>query len=276
MRALPAAVKISLIIVNLMVMLILVLAAVSVAMPGNVGFDMPQESDWNVGFSGNLLVIDVPLRVYNGGSFDFTDFKVGIAIDDGQGGHLVQQVTDPQNIKAGGWTDAPIHLTIDLDTVPQQTLNLIVFSNDTLGLHLSASAGYLFSLAKGNIQIGQNVSFGPMVSGMYADFNNSRLVPNGGQVDLVVPFWFSNQAFMDGQVLTVSGTLSNATSTLSHLQQAFTLPLQGGNSLVFHLSNEAALHLATQPDHLTSDLNFDFHGAQLNQVVSFDWVPPTP
>jgi len=276
MRALPAAVKISLIVVNLLVMVVLVLAVVSIAMPGNLDADLPPESDWNIGFMGNEMVIDVPLRVFNGGSFDITDFQVGVAIEDGLGGYLVQQETAPQDVNAGGWTNAPIHLAIDLNTIPNQTLERIVFTNDTFPLQLSASAGYLFSLANGRIQIGQNVSLGPMVYGLNVDINHSHLVPQSGHVDLVVPFWFSNQDYLDGQILSASGTLRNSTATLGSLQQTYAMPLQGTNSLVFHLSNQAALHLATHSDHLTASLTFDFHGAEMSQTYILDWEPPTP
>lgn len=276
MRALPAGVKISLIIVNMLVMIVLVLAVVSVAIPGNINLDLPQESDWNIEFQGNLLLVEVPLRIYNGGSFDFTDFQVGLDIEDGQGGHLVEQVTPPQDIKAGGWTDAPIHFEIDISTIPNQTLEKIVFTNDTMGLQVSAGAGYLFSLVKGNVQLNQNITLGPMITDLYADVNSSHLVPDTGHVDLIIPFAFHNQDFLDGQDLQVSGALRNGTTVLGSALQTVRMPLSSPSGLTFHLTDQAALYLATHSGQLTADMTFNFHGAILRQTYHFYWVPPTP
>lgn len=273
MRALPAAVKLSLIIVNIIVAIVLVMAAVSLAIPGHINVDLPPEEDWTIGFQGNFFVVDVPLRLYNGASYDLTGLQIGVDIRDQHGGKVVEQVTDPQDVRTGGWTDVPVHFVMDTSAMSQETLQALVFSNDTMRLNVSASVGYFFSLAKGKVVVGQNITLGPLVSDIQADVNSTYLAAHGSHYDLVLPFWFDNRDMLDGQSVQVSGELRNSTAVLGSADQELQMPLTTVEDLAFHLTDQAAAHLESSPDNLTIDLSIDFHGAELGQTYHFAWAP---
>ena len=273
MRIALASVKAFIFVFNLAIMLMLALAFVPLAMPGTLSVDMPSQGDWQVQFIGDHMSVYVPLRIYNGGYFDFNDFRMAVTMTDGEGSVLMSSQSPSTNVVCGSWTSVPVSLDLDLSSLPQETLREMVFTNDSFGLDLGLHTQYLFRLMTMDMTVGQNASLGPMISNVYIDVPSAHIQTEGGRSYLVVPFSFAASGFLVGQDLSVTSTLDNSTAELSQAQTMVVMEPQTTGELAFPLDATTMAHLATSSDDLTISVTLDFHGAQLTSERSQHWDP---
>jgi len=276
MHLAPAVVKVFIIIFNLLIGIMIFLAFMPL-IPGNVNVDIPGQDSWTSSWQGSVMTVQAPLRVYNGGVYDFNQLSLELSVQDPNSGIVVaQDSSQPINIVAGRWTTVPLAFEVDVDLVPADALRAILFTDHEMTFSVGLQVKYVLDLISAQLHFEMNNSIGPLLSNFTFDPSTARMQTVPGGVDLVIPFHFSSSPLLQGQSVSVHGQMSNATATLSDLDTTVMVQQQTNTELRFRLSNQVALHLASSSDTLYFDITPSFHAAQFTEHYQYDWNPPGP
>lgn len=274
MRIAPVLVKAGIIAISILVPILLLTSIYPLFVPGNIQVDIPESEDWNIELVGSTMVVDIPIRIYNGAPSPITDFRVHLVMNDSHGVVVAEDSTDPLEIGVGRWTDVPVHLDVDLGGIPEETLDAIAFSNETLGMSVGVGASYFNKLIKATVDVGSDMALGPMVSDIELQLDQASIVQHGQEAYLHVPFSFSAQQLLEGHDLALECSLSNSTTLLGASSQSIEIHSSTAGEAVFHLEEGAAQHLLNDEDELVLDAGLEVLGAHLDQSYQSHWYPP--
>ncbi|NLX47999.1 MAG: LEA type 2 family protein [Euryarchaeota archaeon] len=193
---------------------------------GDLGVDMDtgEEGSWE--FTGTTLTMSVPLLVTNDGFFDINDMTVVFTFKEANGDVIAVSSSDPVDIKAGGDTEVPIGMELDLMDMDRQDRSDIIFNGTEMALDLQVSAKYAMDLVSMEVKVMTDMEWDAFISDLQVESWNAQLREEGGERFVMVPYSFHADDFLDGrQAVTVTeysdeyGYTSNATQTVELTQQ---------------------------------------------------------
>jgi len=268
-------VRLLIIAVNLIVAAIIILAVIPLAV-GGLDIDIPEtgESGWTL--EGDVLHLNAPISVYNGGFYDFEDFSLGLHVEDENGDEVLDERTDPVDLKAGRSTDVDLGLSLDIGDVPIEAKRQLVFEGASFEISVNIETYYMMSLMKLGITITDEMQWSPLIndygigqSGIYYQYS-------GSQIEMIVPYYISASELVDGYVIQVTSELSNSTSVLATGSEYVTLTQSTVGEFSFILTEEATLWLATHSETLTVTIELIMMGATASESFQYYWNSPGP
>ncbi|MDD1767344.1 MAG: hypothetical protein LUQ27_02085 [Methanomassiliicoccales archaeon] len=268
-------VRLLIIAVNLIVAAIIILAVIPLAV-GGLDIDIPEtgESGWTL--EGDVLHLNAPISVYNGGFYDFEDFSLGLHVEDENGDEVLDERTDPVDLKAGRSTDVDLGLSLDIGDVPIEAKRQLVFEGASFEISVNIETYYMMSLMKLGITITDEMQWSPLISDYGIDQSGIYYQYSGSQIEMIVPYYISASELVDGYVIQVTSELSNSTSVLATGSEYVTLTQSTVGEFSFILTEEATLWLATHSETLTVTIELTMMGATASESFQYYWNSPGP
>ncbi len=265
------ATRMFIVLVNVAIAAIIILSIVPLAQ-GGLDIRMPQgDSQWQ--YADDVLRMQMPVEVYNGGYYDIQDFILGFSIRDNASTELVSFHTAPVDIVHGRWTDVPLALAIDLNQVDPATVGLLVFHDASLNMSIDVQAQYIDRMVKIDLGGYSDMNWSALISGLTVDTAAMAIQPNGTLYTVTVPYHFEASDLIRGTHLTVGATLRNSTTVLGTTSQAPVIQQDNNGEFSLNISPAAAQDLMAHPQTLYIDSSATFGGATLDQTSSFQWQP---
>ncbi|MDD1773766.1 MAG: hypothetical protein LUQ14_03985 [Methanomassiliicoccales archaeon] len=268
-------VKLGIVAVNLIIAAIILLAVVPLA-TGGLDVDIPQtgESSWTL--EGDVLQLNAPISVYNGGFYDLEDFSLGLHVEDENGDQVMDDRTDPVDLKAGRTTDVDLGLNLDIGDVPLERKRQLVFEGASFDISVTVQTYYIMSLMKLEMTISDEMQWSPLISDYGIDQSGIRYQYSGSQIEMIVPYHISTSDLVNGHVIGVSSELRNSTSVLGTGSEYVTLTQFTNGEFHFILTQDSTNWLATHSETLNVTLDLTFMGATASETFQYYWNTPGP
>jgi hypothetical protein len=258
--------RITIIAVNLLIALVIVLSILPLA-SGGLKIDIPNQDVGKPTFTDNKVSFSVPVKIYNGGYFDITDFRMHFVV--GQGG---QQITDylsePTNIVTGKTTTVNVEFSLDLKQIPNSVLQRIVFEKTVLNLEVGVEAAYTLGLVKASVHTNQTMNWDPLISNFNVQTSQAQVSNNGTNFDISVPYSFDANDIIAGNQMILDATVHDSTSQIGSSSQAINIQNHNQGALKFTVPKDAI----TPGETLTFGLDPGFEGASFH--YEYQWVVP--
>lgn len=255
------------------VFLILIFAAIPI-IPGTVVVKTPGPDGWTTTITNDTVAITGNVSIRNGGFFAFNNFYFVVKLYATNGTDLAYAASNKTNLLPGLWIDVPITFFIDKSEIGSSVLDALIRSEVTFGSLIYFNMNYLFDF---RIQAGYrgNITVGPLIKNLFVDWNNTLVKTNGTNFELSIPYSFDSSNVWHGSQLGMTGSVSNATTSLGSISTNVTLGGPVNSTIVILLSQDAYDHLSTTPDHLYLDLRLSLNDVTWNVTEERDWVPPS-
>jgi hypothetical protein len=253
--------------------LILIFAAIPI-IPGVVAVIPPGPDGWTTTITDDTVIITGNVSIRNGGFFPFNNFYFVIKLYNENGTDLASFSSNKTNLLPGLWMDVPVTFYLNKTALGSDVLEALLRSEVTFASLVYFNINYLFDF---RIQAGVrgNVTVGPLIRDLFVDWDFATVNSNGTNYEMIIPYSFDSRPVMNGNHLSVSGSISNATTMLGSLSTDVTLGGRVNSTIVINLSQDAYDHLSTTPDHLFLNLQLTLNDATYNVTTERDWVPPT-
>ncbi len=263
-------VRLLIVAVNLIIAAIIILAVIPLA-AGGLDVDIPEtgESSWTL--DGDILHLNAPISVYNGGFYDFEDFSIGLHIEDENGDQVMDDRTDPADLKAGKSTDVDLELSLDIGDVSDDIKRQLVFEGALFEISIDVETYYMMGLMKLGMTMNDEMQWNPLINEYGIDEYGIHHQQSGSQIEVVVPYYISSSEFLNGRVVQVSSQLRNSTSVLGTGSEYVTLMQFTEDEFSFILTEESSLWLATHSGTLTVDMQLTMMGAEASESFQFYW-----
>ena len=252
--------------------LILIFAVIPI-IPGVVVVKPPGPDGWTTTITDDTVIMTGNVSIRNGGFFPFNNFYFVIKLYNENGSDLASFSSDRSTLLPGLWMDVPVTFYINKTAIGSDVLEALLRSEVTFASLVYFNINYLFDF---RIQVGfrGNVTVGPLIRNLFVDWDNATVDSNGTNYEMIIPYSFDSRAVMNGSHLSVSGSISNATTMLGSISTNATLGGPVKSTIVINLSQDAYDHLSTTPDHLFLNMQLTLNDAIYNVTAERDWVPP--
>jgi hypothetical protein len=253
--------------------LILIFAVIPI-IPGVVVVNPPGPDGWTTTITNDTVIVTGNVSIRNGGFYAFNNFYFVIQLYNENGTDLASFSSDKTNLLPGLWIDVPVTFYLNKTALGSDVLEALLRSEVTFASLVYFNINYLFDF---RIQAGfrGNMTVGPLIRNLVVDWNNSTVNSNGTNYEMVIPYSFDSRAVASGNHLSISGSISNATTVLGAISTDVTLGGHVNSTILINLSKDAYDHLNTTPDHLFLDLHLTLNDATYNVTLERDWVPPS-
>jgi hypothetical protein len=253
--------------------LILIFAAIPI-IPGIVTVKPPGPDGWTTTITNDTVIMTGNVSIRNGGFYAFNNFYFVIKLYNENGTDLASFSSNRTNLLPGLWMDVPVTFYLNKTALGSDVLEALLRSEVTFASLVYFNINYLFDF---RIQAGfrGNVTVGPLIRNLFVDWDNATVDSNGTNYEMIIPYSFDSRAVMNGSQLSVSGSISNATTMLGSISTNATLGGPVKSTIVINLSQDAYDHLSTTPDHLFLNMQLTLNDAIYNVTAERDWVPPT-
>jgi hypothetical protein len=255
------------------IVLILIFAVIPI-IPGIVVVKPPGPDGWTTTITDDTVIVTGNVSVRNGGFFAFNNFYFVVKLYNENGTDLAIFSSTRTNLLPGLWMDVPVTFFLNKTALGSDVLEALLRSEVTFASLIYFNINYLFDF---RIQAGfrGNITVGPLIRDLNVDWNNTIVKTNGTDYEMDIPYSFNSRAVMNGSQLSITGSISNATSLLGSISTNATLGGPVNSTIVIRLSQDAYDHLSTSPDHLFLDLQLKLNDAIYNVTSERDWVPPS-
>jgi hypothetical protein len=268
-------VKLGIVTVNLIIALIIILAVVPLGM-GGLDVDVPDTGESSWALEGDVLHLNAPISVYNGGFYDLEDFSLGLHVQDENGDQLMNDLTNPVDLKAGGTTDVDLDLSVDIGDIPLEAKRKIVFEGASFDISVNIETYYMMKLMKFDIVVSDEMHWDPFISDFGIDQSGIYYQHSGSQIEMIVPYHISASDMVNGYVIGTSSELRNSTSLLGVGSDNVELAPYTNGEFHFIMSQDATTWMATHSDMLTVTLDLTFMGATAQDTFQYYWNAPGP
>ena len=264
--------KLVIVLFNLGIVVILILSVLPLVQ-GGLNIEMPQnDSQWT--YNDNILSMQTPIQIYNGGFFDIQNFTLGFELrNNGSSEVLVSSQTAPVDIVHGRWTNIPLAFDIDLENMNRTTERELVFNDTSFNLSVSVQAQYTDRMITLGLN-GYNVmNWTALIYDLNVDTSELNVESAGSNYTISVPYHFSASNILSGAHVDLGVRLRDPTMVMGNSSKEMTI--QENNDGTFNMSvNETVAHyLMSHTDKLYVDYNVSFDGATFGQTSSLEWGP---
>jgi hypothetical protein len=258
----------------LVIIALIIVFAVIPIIPGIVVVNPPGPDGWTTTITNDTVIVTGNVSIRNGGFFAFNNFYFVIQLYNENGTDLASFSSTKTNLLPGLWIDVPVTFYLNKTALGSDVLDALLRSEVTFASLVYFNINYLFDF---RIQAGfrGNMTVGPLIRNLVVDWNNTTVNSNGTNYEMVIPYSFDSRAVTSGNHLSISGSISNATSVLGAISTDVTLGGHVNSTILINLSKDAYDHLNTTPDHLFLDLQLTLNDATYNVTAERDWVPPS-
>ena len=263
----------SIIAVDLLIAAIIVLSILPLV-TGEVTVDLPEDGIGEPIVTDDVVTLTVPVDIHNGGYFDIQDLRLRFRVSDG-GQLLTEQATPASNVPAGQTEHLDLTLTLDLNEIPEEKLQDLVFNSTVLDVEVSLEVGYSLGLVKASATAHQEIEWEPMITDLTIETDNAQFTTNGTSVDVAVPYSFRASEVAAGNTLDLRAQLSNATTIIGTSSETIVVQQQNQGEFVFTVPQSTAMWLATHPEVLTLSVDTAFLGATFHMEQNINWEGST-
>jgi hypothetical protein len=258
----------------LVIIALIIIFAVIPIIPGIVVVNPPGPDGWTTTITNDTVIVTGNVSIRNGGFFAFNNFYFVIQLYNENGTDLASFSSNKTNLLPGLWIDVPVTFYLNKTALGSDVLDALLRSEVTFASLVYFNVNYLFDF---RIQAGfrGNMTVGPLIRNLVVDWNNTTVNSNGTNYEMVIPYSFDSRAVASGNHLSISGSISNATTVLGTISTDVTLGGHVNSTILINLSKDAYDHLNTTPDHLFLDLHLTLNDATYNVTLERDWVPPS-
>ncbi len=225
--------KMVIVLFNLGIVVILILSVLPLVQ-GGLNIEMPQnDSQWT--YSDNILSMQTPIQIYNGGFFDIQNFTLGFELrNNGSSDVLVSSQTAPVDIVHGRWTDIPLAFDMDLENMNRSTERELVFNDTSFNLSVSVQAQYTDRM----ITLGLNgydvMNWTALIYDLNVDTSDLNVGSDGSNYMMSVPYHFSASTILSGAHVDIGVRLCDPTMVMGNSSKELTI--QENNDGVFNMS----------------------------------------
>jgi hypothetical protein len=269
MRGSLWAVRLSIIAVDLLIAAIIVLSILPL-ITGEVTVDLPEEGIGEPIFTDDVVTLSVPVDIHNGGYFDIQDLRLRFRISEGDQ-LLTEQASPASNVPAGQTEHLDLALVFDMNDIPEEKLQDLVFNRTLLDVEVGIEVGYSLGLVKASATAHQEMEWEPMISDLTVDTDNAQFTSNGTNVDVAVPYSFRASEIAEGNTLDLRAQLSNATAIIGTSSETIVVQQLNQGEFVFTVPQATATWLATHPEVLILSVDATFQGATLHMEQTMNW-----
>ncbi|MCX6651480.1 MAG: hypothetical protein NT131_07490 [Methanomassiliicoccales archaeon] len=216
------ATRIGILSFKLLVAVIVALSILPLIMGGiNVDFGTDNETDWQL--NGDTLELNSPLTVSNNGVFAINDLTVGFTFLDKQGNVLSQSESERMDIPAGGDTELPIIMSLDLGDMDQEERSDFIFNGTNTKFLIDVDAKYTLGLVSISFKGGDEMNWEPLISGLDVMSESAYLREEGGEYFMVIPYTLNAQDMVQGQMVVVTTQFRDAQGFVGNVTQTVEL-----------------------------------------------------
>lgn len=258
--------------VSIVIVVIILMSIVPLAM-GGLDIEIPEgQTSWTV--QENVISLNQPVRIYNGGFYDFEDFTVHFYLEDEDGNVITDYQNPPADINTGETTTLNINLRIDLDDIGEEGMRNLVFNGTSFDMLVELKTGYMMKLVWANVNASQEMDWEPLINDYGINEWGIHYNMVGDRMEMVVPYFIQASDMLNGLDVGIECTLSNATSVMGTAVDQITMHGYTEGTLEFLLSEEASQWLLHNEDELTLSFQIGFEGVAEEHVYNYHWYPP--
>jgi hypothetical protein len=258
--------------ITIVIIVIIIMSIVPLAM-GGMDVDIPEgEGSWTA--HDNVISMSQPIRIYNGGFYDFEDFTVHFYLEDSLGNVITDYRNNPVDIEAGERTTVNINLLIDLDDMGEEGMKNLVFNGTTFNMMVEMNTGYMMKLIWLNVNVTEEMEWEALINDYGINEWGIQYYMIGSQMQIEVPYFIETSEMLDGQEAGVDCVLRNATSVMGNASDQVTFHGYTEGTLSFLLSEEASQRLLHNEEELIFDFQIEVEEVTGNQEYEYHWYPP--
>lgn len=265
------ALKVTVVVVNVVIASILVTSLYVVAAGGLV-IDLPTGEDIRYRISGQDILFEANVTIKNGGVYDITGVRVAIQVWTEDGLQLVDYGQPAFIIPAGRSHVEEISVPMNISVLEEA--HSLIFEDTTLTIAVEAEAFYTAGLVRFHSTYESTKLWRALVTEREILYDHVQVSIEGDDVTLTVPYLVTTSALLSGEA-NVSVELRNESGPLGVAN--VTIPL-GGRYLGFAdltLTNETyqAMKMRTQLIEFAFVVELS-GGARFEDVIALLWSPP--
>jgi len=265
-------VKLGILGVNIVIVAILIMSVVPLAM-GGMNIEIPEShNSWTV--TNNVIALNQPVDIYNGGYYDFEEFSMHLYLEDDQGNVITDQQTTPMDINAGRTTRVNINIRIDLDDISEEGMRNLVFNGTTYQMLVELQTDYMMKLMTMKANISEEMEWDPMIHDYGIREWDIHYGMVGDQIELYVPYYIEASDMLDGTDVGIDCALRNYTSIIGNASEEVTLHGYTEGTLHFLLSEEASQWMLHHEQELIFVFQIEVEGVTADHVYHYQWYPP--
>ncbi|HUT26595.1 MAG TPA: hypothetical protein VMW85_00915 [Methanomassiliicoccales archaeon] len=264
------AVRLGILAIKLIALMIIILSILPLMNGGiDVNFDTANDSDWS--YTSTSLSLDSPLTVTNNGFYDINDLTIGFTFLGEDGEVLAESTSDSMDIPAGKETELRVRMTLDLDDLTQNVLSDIVFNGTRMEFVVEVSAKYSMDLVRISVEGGTDLSWQPMLSNLDIMNEYSRLMSDGSNHSLSIPYTFYAQDLIQGQPVMVLTQFSDSHGYMTNLTQVIDARDNVYEEAVVPITQEVYDRMTSGPEELTVSVTLVFLGCSNTVTETWGW-----
>lgn len=263
------SVRLAIVAVNLLIVAVILLSVVPLA-TGGLSVELEEEEAPEPVVEDGVVTMSMPLRIYNGGYFDFQDVQVSLRVSS-MGILLAEGTTEPVDVRAGIVNRLVPTFTLDLNGIDLEGLSALMFESSELDMEVAVRAAYTMGLVSARVSFSQPMEVGPLVSDLQLFPDAAAWEDNGTAVDMLVPYSFYATPLIHGQTVELKATLRNATAELGEGEVTITVEERNDGTLRITLPAGTAASLMGPPQELIVGLDISGMGATGHVDYPFHW-----
>jgi hypothetical protein len=265
-------VKLGILGINIVIIVIIIMSIVPLAM-GGMDVDIPEgQTSWTV--QNNVISLSQPVKIYNGGFYDFEDFAVHFYLEDDVGNVITDYRNSPVDINAGERTTVNIDLRIDLNDMGEEAMKNLVFNGTTFNMLVEMNTAYMMKLIWLNVNVSQEMEWEALIQDYGINEWNIQYFMNGSQMQIQAPYFIEASNMLDGQDVQIDCRVRNSTSVMGNDSQQVTLHGYTEGTFTFLLSEEASQWLLHNEEELVFDFQIGVEGVTGEHTFNYHWYPP--
>ncbi|NYT12015.1 MAG: hypothetical protein GKC03_05615 [Methanomassiliicoccales archaeon] len=259
--------------INIVIIVIIIMSIVPLA-TGGMDVDIPEgQTSWTV--QDNVISLSQPVRIYNGGFYDFEDFTVHFYLEDSDGSVITDYRNSPVDIDAGKRTTVNINLRIDLNDMGEEGMRNLVFNGTTFNMLVEIDTAYMMKLIWLNVNVSEEMEWEPLIQDYGINEWGIQYYMVGSQMQIDVPYFIEASEMLNDQDVGIDCVLRNDTSVMGNASEQVTLQGYTEGTLSFLLSEEASQWLLHNEEELTFDFQIEVEEVTGNQEYHYHWDPST-
>jgi hypothetical protein len=258
--------------VNIVIIAILVMSVVPLATDG-IDVEIPEgHGDWTV--TDSVIAFNQPVRIYNGGYYDFEDFSVHFYLEDDHGNVITDYASQPVDIVTGKRTTVNINMVIDLDDIGEDGMRNLVFNGTTFDMLAEIQTSYMMKLLTMSANLSEQMEWDPMIHDYGIRDWDIHYSLVGTRIQLDVPYYIDASDMLNDIDVGIDCRLRNYTSTIAETTDLVTLYGHTEGTLQFLISEEASQWMLHNDEELIFVLQIEVEGVTADHVCHYQWYAP--